>query len=105
MQNNCTRFEVPVYFGGLDPDAVRVELFAAGKNGTTAARRPMNPGAALSDGWRVYSVCVAPDRNTNEFTPRIVPYHAGASVPLEANEILWQKLAHERRLSHPRGLQ
>lgn len=51
----------------------------------------MNRGAVLANGGHVYSVCVTPDRNTNEFTPRIVPFHAGASVPLEANEILWQK--------------
>jgi starch phosphorylase len=91
-QNSCIRFEVPVYFGGLDPDAVRVELFAAGQIGAEPACKPMDRGTILSDGGHVYSTCTPPaTRNANEFTPRRVPYHAGASVTLEAKEILWQK--------------
>jgi len=39
---------VPVYFGGLDPDAARVQLFAAGKNGAEAVRKTMNRGAVLA---------------------------------------------------------
>ena len=30
-------------------------------------------------------------RNPGDFTPRVVPHHSAAFVPLEANQILWQK--------------
>jgi starch phosphorylase len=91
LQNNCSLFEVPVYFGRLNPDAVRVELFAAGQNGADPDFKPMDRGATLADGGCLYSVCAATTREAHDFTPRVVPYHAGASVPLEADQILWQK--------------
>jgi starch phosphorylase len=91
LQNNANRFEIPVYLGEMDPDAVRVELFAAGENGADPEHQPMNRGAILADGGFVYSACAPTTRDAHDFTPRVVPYHAGASVPLEADEILWQK--------------
>jgi starch phosphorylase len=91
FQNNCIRFEVPVYFGGLDPDAVQVELFAAGRNGADSESKLMDRGATLADGGHVYTACVPTKRDAYDFTPRVVPFHAGASVPLEADQILWQK--------------
>jgi starch phosphorylase len=91
LRDGCLRCEVPVYFGRLDPGAVRLELFANGLNGSEPVRKPMDQGPKLPDGGILYSACVEPGRNANDFTPRIVPYHAGASVPLEANQILWQK--------------
>ena len=90
-REGCLRFEVPVYFGRFDPGAVRVELFALGQNGSEAVRKAMDQGPKLPDGGFLYSACVDPGRNANDFTPRIVPYHAGAFLPLEANQILWQK--------------
>jgi starch phosphorylase len=84
-------FAVPVYLGGLDSDAVRVELFAEGPPGESPARTPMERGAELPPSGFIYSVSVEANRNANDFTPRVVPYHPGAAVPLEANQILWQK--------------
>jgi starch phosphorylase len=80
-----------VYFGRLHPDAIRVELFANGQNGAEPVRKPMDQGSELPDGGILYSACVEPTRNANDFTPRIVPYHTGASLPLEASQILWQR--------------
>jgi glycogen phosphorylase len=85
------RFEVPVYFGRLQPDSVRVELFANGQNGGEPVRKPMDQGPQLPDGAYLYSACAEPVWAANVFTPRIVPYHAAASLPLEASQILWQK--------------
>lgn len=89
QQDNCNRFEVSVYFGGLDPNSVRVELYAAGQNGSDPDLKPMDRGAALPDGGFVFSACAATTRNAHDFTPRVVPNHPGASIPLEANRILW----------------
>jgi hypothetical protein len=39
----------------------------------------------------VIGVSVEGDRPCAEFTPRVIPHHPSASVPLEAGQILWQK--------------
>ena len=91
VRDGCLRFEVPVYLGRLAPNDVRVELFASGQNGAQAVRKPMDQGAKLTDGGILYSACAELGRNADDFTPRIVPNHSSASVPLEANQILWQR--------------
>ncbi len=48
-------FEVIVYLGDLDPDAVQVELFADPHNGDKPVRKPMGRGPRQSDGGFVYS--------------------------------------------------
>jgi starch phosphorylase len=79
-------FEAQVFLGGLDPGAVRVELYADGIGGGEAFRQSMSRG----DGdW--YSARVPATRGAGDFTVRVVSYHSEASVPLEAGEILWQR--------------
>jgi starch phosphorylase len=96
-------FSVQVYLDDLDPDAVQVELYAEGPNGGQPARhrsgagsvrQPMNRGEKLvgAAGGFLYSAQVAATRPAAHYTPRIVPCHAGASVPLEAPFILWRDL-------------
>jgi starch phosphorylase len=84
-------FEVTAYLGGLDPDAVRIELFADGQNGAEPVRQPMSPGAKLPGGGFLYSATMQTERNPADFTARVIPHHESASVPLEANHIFWQK--------------
>jgi starch phosphorylase len=38
-----------------------------------------------------YSAVIETHRAAGDFTPRVIPYHAAASVPLEASHILWQR--------------
>jgi starch phosphorylase len=90
-KDRALHFEVPVYLGGLDPSAVRVELFAAGRNGDGPLRKAMDRGAQLPGGGLIYAVSLEDDRPSTAFTPRVIPYHPSASVPLEAGRILWQK--------------
>jgi glycogen phosphorylase len=78
-------FEVPVYLDGVDPDAVRVELFADGP-----FRKSMDRGAVLPANGFLYSTSIEDHRSASDFTPRVIPYHPGALVPLEASQILWQ---------------
>lgn len=86
-------FEVPVFLGELDPDAVRVELYADGARGNAPVRQEMNRVRGLSGaaGGYVYSTAVSASRPMADFTPRIVPYHKSAAVPLEDERILWQR--------------
>jgi glycogen phosphorylase len=38
----------------------------------------------------LYTARIAASRSAGDYTPRLVPYHPDAAVPLEASEILWQ---------------
>lgn len=90
-KNGSLNFEVPVYLGGLDPDAVRVELLANGSTGQGPLLKPMSRGVQLPGDGFVYTASVAATRPAGDFTPRVIPYHPNASVPLEASQILWQR--------------
>ena len=90
-ENDQFVFAVQVYLDELDPDAVRVELYAETKD--RPFRRSMDRGQPLvgSTHGYIYSTHVPADRTANDYTPRVVPSMPGAAVPLEANQILWQR--------------
>jgi glycogen phosphorylase len=85
------RFEVIVYLGGLDPNEVAIEIFADGQNGDEPQRTRMDRVSKAADGGFLYSATIESRRGANDFTPRVVPYHQSASIPLEASQILWQR--------------
>jgi starch phosphorylase len=91
--NGRHRFRVPVYLDDLDPSVVQVELYANPDGASQPARIAMKRGAALVGAVRAwtYAAEVPADRPAADYTARIVPYHPGALVPLEANQIKWQK--------------
>ena len=84
-------FEVQVYLDDLDPDAVNVELYAQGQNGKTPVRHPMNRGKHLvgSVNGFLYTARIPATRLAADYTPRVIPQHPGAFVPIEAPFILW----------------
>jgi starch phosphorylase len=86
-------FEVQVFLDELDPEAVRVELCADGHNGIDAVRQLMTRGQPLagSAGGYLYAARVPATRPAGDYTARIIPFNAGALVPLEAPQILWQR--------------
>jgi starch phosphorylase len=86
-------FHLQAYLDELNPDAVRVELYAEGLSGGEPVRVPMQRGEPLVGSANAYSftASIAADRPAADFTPRLVPYHPAASVPLEANQILWYR--------------
>jgi starch phosphorylase len=85
-------FQAQVYLEGLNPDAVQVELYAESLDGGDPVRHAMVRGEPLAgeNAWR-YSAVVRADRPAADFTPRVIPCHPEAFVPLEATEILWYK--------------
>jgi starch phosphorylase len=86
-------FEAQVYLDGLDPAAVRVELFADGLSGDGPVREELQPLRALvgtENAW-AYGAHISAARPASDYTARIVPKHAGAAVPLEARYVVWQK--------------
>ncbi len=92
-KNGQHRFHITVLPGGLHPDQFSVELYA-GPGGVSGAKPEVLAACtslAASSGTIVYSVCCAAKRPTSDYTARLVPSRAGASVPLEAVQILWQR--------------
>jgi starch phosphorylase len=86
-------FEVQVYLNDLEPDSVRVELYAEGINGNNPERLEMKPVrqlAGASSGY-VYSTAVPAARAAGDYTARVIPHYTGVAVPLEAADILWQR--------------
>ena len=86
-------FQLPVYVGELDPDAVQVELYADPVDGGAPLRQGMTRGAPLAGATNGYTFCahVPASRPVTEYTPRLIPHHPEAAVPLEAAQILWQR--------------
>ena len=85
-------FEAQVYLGAVPADMVRVELYADAADGHEPVRQPLKRCEAVP-GWTnacVYRAAVpACSRPWWHFTPRIVPHHPDAHVPIEAPFILW----------------
>jgi starch phosphorylase len=83
-------FRVEVIFGGVDPEAVQVELFAPDPE-NRAWRQPMARGDKLPDreGAYLFTTQVPATRPAGDFTPRLIPYFPGVAVPLEIPLILW----------------
>ncbi len=86
-------FEAQVYLAELDPNAVRVELYADGVNGASPARQEMKRVRQLAGepGGYVFSGAVSAARAAGDYTARVIPYCSGLAVPLEAAHILWQR--------------
>lgn len=84
-------FEVQVSLNGMNPEAVRVELYANGDKDTGTFIQAMTCGEPLAGGASgfTYTATILADRPAVDYTPRLVPHHEGASVPLEAPFILW----------------
>jgi glycogen phosphorylase len=85
-------FEVQVFLDELEPEAVRLELYAEGAGDGPPLRQAMKRERQLlgSVNGFVYSASVPASRPARDYTPRIVPRFPEAAVPLEANWILWQ---------------
>lgn len=84
-------FQVQVFLDDINPDAVRVELYAEAQKDAAPITQPMNRGERLvgaASGF-TYSAVVPTTRPAADYTPRLVPQHVGALVPLEAPFILW----------------
>ena len=87
------KFEVQVFLDEIDPATVRVELCADARDDSGPVRQEMTRIRPLtgSVNGHIYGASVPATRPGPDYTPRIVPRFSQASVPLEANQILWQR--------------
>ena len=86
-------FELQVYLDDLDPEAVRVELYADGVDGTAPERVEMKRVRQLVgavNGY-AYRAGVPATRPATDYTARLIPYRDGVAIPLEDTRILWQR--------------
>jgi starch phosphorylase len=93
MEDNLWKFEVPVYFGELDPAFVSVQLYADPLDGQEPIRIQMVRGKKIQgvlNGY-IYQGETESTRAAEHFTPRIISAHPAVSIPLEDSHILWQK--------------
>jgi starch phosphorylase len=83
--------QVEVYLGGLRTDWVQVQVYADPLDGeppfvSEMKRRESDEPAG---GWSIYAADVPASRPASHYTPRIVPSHSEARIPLEDTHILW----------------
>lgn len=86
-------FEVWVSLANLHPDDVEVELYAESRTDGAIFRQKMSlvkPGRGPSGDYLLYEAAVPATRPASEYTPRVIPFHPNASVPMEANQIVWE---------------
>ncbi|MHB8346288.1 MAG: alpha-glucan family phosphorylase [Acidiferrobacterales bacterium] len=84
-------FTLAVYLGEIPLEGVEVQLYADPVDAQPPVQEAMKrqvviPGAA--NGY-VYHCRIASHRPVTHFTPRVVPYHPRARVPIENNLVLW----------------
>jgi len=85
-------FEVQVYLSGLDPNSVRVELYADGMNGSEPVRQEMKAiGQVVGANGTIYSTQLSTTRPATDYTARVIPNCNGVAIPLEDPRILWQR--------------
>lgn len=91
--DDCWTFRVQVYLCDLCPEDVRVELYA-----TPAGTRPewvsgMEVSGEIPGSIRgyIYQGRARADRPRSDYTPRVIPFHPKARVPIENPLILWQR--------------
>jgi glycogen phosphorylase len=86
-------FEIIVYLNGLDPKAVRVELYADGIDGGGPIRQEMTLVRPLAGEPHrdVYRASVPATCAITDYTARLIPHGFGVAVPLETAHILWQR--------------
>jgi starch phosphorylase len=92
-QETGHHISVEVYLGRLGPEAVRAELYAEAANGREPERHALARGRKLDgpgNGYE-YHASIPAVRAPDDYTPRLLPYHPAALLPLEAHEILWQR--------------
>lgn len=77
---------------GLDPKALRVELYAEGVMGGAPVRHEMKciRQSAGGSGHCIYGAAVSAARRPADYTARVIPGLECGAVPLEFGRILWQ---------------
>ena len=85
--------ELQIDLNGLNPDAVRVEVYADGRDGAAAETVEMKRIRTQAEPPQrcVFQATLPTGRPTSDYTARVIPRFPGVAVPLECGRILWQR--------------
>jgi len=85
--------EIEIFLNGIDPGAIRVELYADALPDGEPVRFDMQPKERRTDASRshLYHAMLPAARAPGDYTARVIPRHTGASVPLDCARIAWQR--------------
>ena len=92
VQPDGHEVEIELFLNGIDPNGVRVQLYAnAAKDADShwemiRARTATDPSRP-----DVYKVTLSSSRSIGDYTARVVPAYPDVSVPLECARIKWQR--------------
>lgn len=81
-------FEAEIDLDHLQPEDIKVEIYS---NGVASHWLEMSRQNQQKNGCSVYQASVSADRPVKDYTIRIIPFHLGVVVPLEAQQIFWQR--------------
>jgi starch phosphorylase len=86
-------YRVPVFFDGIDPENIVVQLYAEPQNGEKPEIYNMKREGKVSETEKGYffTARLPIQRKISDYTPRVVAALGGAVTPLEANQILWKE--------------
>lgn len=86
-------FEVEIFLGDIKPSSIKIELYADSINEGSPIREEMKSltKSQTTKGNYKFGAKVSSTRPAADYTVRVIPYFKGAVVPLEAEQILWQK--------------
>lgn len=84
-------FRATVSLGGVDANAIQVELYADGGGESPMVRVAMKQRPESREEELVFECTIATSRPASDFTPRVVPHHPDARLPLELPLITWQR--------------
>lgn len=86
-------FVVQVQLGEIDPESVRLEVYADAIADSAAVRLLMvrDPQAPGLREPNTYRASLLTSRTPSDFTLRMLPCRVGVAVPLEASPITWQR--------------
>jgi glycogen phosphorylase len=82
-----------IYLNQIDPDSVRMEIYADGINGGSPVKQDMNLISKAADiaGGCLYIAQVSASQPATDYTARVTPQYDGIAIPLEAAQIQWQR--------------
>ncbi len=85
-------YKVPLFFDGIDPETISVQLYAEPLDGEKPEIHQMTRAEPIAEPEKgyYYAVGLPADRTMDDYTPRVVPLVENAVAPIEANQILWK---------------
>jgi starch phosphorylase len=91
-QDDSYVMTVAVYIDDIDPGAIQVQLYAEPEDDTGEPEihimEKAGAAAGTVKGW-LYRARLPAHRPSEHYTPRIIPYFDGTTLPLETAQILW----------------